>query len=362
MISEELRTYDLFIEKFKIDFGKKQLILKGLITQEEKDRLINIAANEIIEEAIDNLYIKFEEFSKHNKISVIANEKNKITVKTKKGKYTLSGESTEEFPAPEEKEDLNKIEFNNINFRKYLSTTIHAASTDDLRKNMAGILLDIRGKDIRMVATDGFRLCKYTTQKAKHKISKSEKVIIPHKTCSLILKLSEGEKSVIEFDSSMIKVIFDSTEIFSKLIDENFPNYETVIPKDNDKILKINRRDFQESLERIKIFADESTHRIKLEIKNSELNIKADNPEKGAEGEDSLDCSFIKNDSQDADFDAEPFNIAFNAGYLLECIKQINTDDVIFSFSTTSKASIATPSEQEGDEEYMELVMPVRVG
>ena len=127
-------------------------------------------------------------------------------------------------------------------------------------------------------------------------------------------------------------------------------------------MLKINKRDLQSSLERIKIFADETTKRIKFEIRNTALLIKADNPEKGAEGEETIDCVFVKNDAQDYDFDAEPFVIAFNAGYLLDCIKQIETDDVNFSFSTTSKASIATPTEQEDGEDYMELVMPVRVG
>jgi DNA polymerase III sliding clamp (beta) subunit (PCNA family) len=88
--------------------------------------------------------------------------------------------------------------------------------------------------------------------------------------------------------------------------------------------------------------------------------IKADNPEIGAEGEETLDSSFVSNEKE-IDFDKEPFNVAFNISYLLDCLAQIETPDVMFSFLTPSKASIAKPTEQLPDEDFMELIMPVRV-
>jgi DNA polymerase III sliding clamp (beta) subunit (PCNA family) len=88
--------------------------------------------------------------------------------------------------------------------------------------------------------------------------------------------------------------------------------------------------------------------------------IMADNPEIGAEGEETLDCSFIS-EEKEVDFDKESFNVAFNISYLLDCLAQIETSDVIFSFLTPSKASIAKPTEQLQNEDFMELIMPVRV-
>ena len=92
------------------------------------------------------------------------------------------------------------------------------------------------------------------------------------------------------------------------------------------------------------------------------MTVKADNPEIGSEGEETIDIEFIENDSGEEDYSKNPFVIAFNAGYLLDCVSQIDTDEVLFSFSSPSKATIAHPSEQEENENFMELVMPVRIG
>jgi DNA polymerase-3 subunit beta len=226
---------------------------------------------------------------------------------------------------------------------------------------MTGVLLDIRPNEIRFVATDGFRLSKTIRQNFKHNIAKEEKLIIPKKTCQTVLRMLKNENAKLEFDQSMIKLSFDNTEIYSKLIDDTFPNYETVIPKENDKKLKINTKEFYGTVDRVKTLSDESSHRVRLEIKTNELIVKADNPEKGAEGLEIIDCYFVKIDSQDFDFNKEPFNVAFNAKYLLECIRQIETDELLMSFSSAAKASIATPTEYDKDEDYMELIMPVRV-
>ena len=176
----------------------------------------------------------------------------------------------------------------------------------------------------------------------------------------MILKLCNDEESLIEFDNTMIKVTLGNIEIFSKLIDDTFPNYETVIPKENDKKLEINKNELANALRRASIFADVVTKRVRLEIKNNTVIIRADNPEIGAEGEESIEANFI-GESGDTDFNAEPFIVAFNVSYLLDCLVQMETPEVIFSFNTPAKASIIRPTEQLPNEDIMELIMPVRV-
>ncbi|HLT24908.1 MAG TPA: DNA polymerase III subunit beta [Ignavibacteria bacterium] len=295
-------------------------------------------------------------------LKIESNDKNKLTIKTKKGKYTLPGEAADEFPAPEERDDFSKIELDGSVLRRFIGKVIHAVNNDDLRRNMAGILFDIKSDELRLVATDGFRLGKIIKSDFKHQGIPQTHMIVPTKTCQLYLRLNSNNDSTMEFDNNILKMSFDGTEIFSKLIDDTFPNYESVIPKENDKVLKVQKSDIQSSLKRAEIVADVITKRVKLEIKDKTMTIKADNPEIGSEGEETIDIEFIENDAGNEDFSKNPFVIAFNAGYLLDCVSQIETDEILLSFSSPSKATIANPSAQEENENFMELVMPVRIG
>jgi len=294
-------------------------------------------------------------------LTVEVNDKNRITIKTTNGKYTMGGEPAEDFPTPEEKNDLNKLELEGHTMRRCLSKIIHAVNTDELRRNMAGILLDLNKNELKFVATDGFRLGKIIKDDFKGQSEVEEKIIIPLKTSNLILRLNNNDETVIEFDEKDLKISFSGIEIFSKLIDDTFPSYENVIPNDNDKILKIKKNDLSNSLKRALLFADVITKRVRLEIMNNSLLIKADNPEIGSEGEETIECNFVSNNGGE-DFDKKPFLIAFNAGYLLDAVSQMETEEINISFGSPSKAAIITPSKQHANENFIELIMPVRVG
>ncbi|HMS34721.1 MAG TPA: DNA polymerase III subunit beta [Ignavibacteria bacterium] len=295
------------------------------------------------------------------KLDIDVNDKNRITIKTKNGKYTIGGEPSDDFPVPEEKSDMHKLEFDGHTLRRCLSKVIHAVNTDELRRNMSGVLLDVKKNELKFVATDGFRLGKIIKDDFELSADVEEKIIIPLKTSNMVLRLNNGNDSVIEFDENDLKVSFGDVEIYSKLIDDTFPSYENVIPADNDKILKINKNELCDSLRRALIFADVITKRVRLEITNKNMIIKADNPEIGSEGEETIESNFVSN-SGDEDFDKTPFVIAFNAGYLLDAVSQMETDEINISFGSPSKAAITTPSEQKPNENFIELIMPVRVG
>jgi DNA polymerase III subunit beta len=357
---------------FKEYFGLDQknefeaLIDKEIIFVEttENDKIDSPA--QYLKSTINELYKKHIEFLTESgiKLKIEADEKNKVTVYFMKGKhknkYSLFGEGIEDFPMPEEKNELNKFEIGPSILRRFLTKVRHSVKYDEIRRNMAGVFFDIRKDELRFVATDGFRLSKIVSKKFSHKNPTDDHFIVPLKTCEMVIRLNNNEPAIVEYDNTLIKITFGNIVVFSKLIDDTFPNYETVIPKDNDKMLKVSKIEFQNALRRALIFADVITKRVKCEIKNDSLIIKADNPEIGAEGEETLDGSFIC-DEKDTNFDKEPFNVAFNIGYLLDCLAQIETPEVIFSFQTPSKASIAKPTEQMQNEDFMELIMPVRV-
>lgn len=295
-------------------------------------------------------------------LTIESDEKNRLTIKTRKGKFTLPGESSEDFPEPEIKDFASSITIDGGTLRSFISKVVHAANTDEIRRNMAGILFEVNGDELRVVATDGFRLGKIVKTGFDHKDTSDMKMIIPNKTCNLFLRLNHNNDCEVSYDESYVRFKFGDTEIFSKLIDDTFPNYDSVIPKDNDKTLKVLKKDLIDSLRRAEVIADPITKRVKFEINSSSLRINSDNPEIGAEAEESLECEFAANDGSE-NFDDEPFSIAFNAKYILECLQQIESNEIRFTFNTASKATIAYPTEQSDDTvDYMELVMPVRMG
>ncbi len=296
----------------------------------------------------DKIKIKFE-----------SNDKHKITINSKNGKYQFFGEPVEDYPLPDDREELSKLEMEGAQLRRFLQKVKHSVKNDEIRRNMAGVFMDLRKNELRFVATDGFRLSKVITGDYTHENGKDDNFILPVKTVDLIPKLITDGKVKIEFDDVMIKFTFDGVIVYSKLIDDTFPNYESVIPKDNDKKLLINRYEILSALRRASIFTDKVTMRVKFEITDNELTIKSDNPEIGGEGEETLDCDFKTNAGDEI---SDTFAIAFNVTYLLDCLTQVETDDIVITFSSPSKASIILPVGSDSGEDYMELIMPVRVG
>ncbi|MBN1634290.1 MAG: DNA polymerase III subunit beta [Ignavibacteria bacterium] len=382
LLNEGSKLSNIFKDKLRYLNFEQKLIHKGFLSLEDKESIIEeigrnqelyvnegrhdlASANELFKNKIEELFDKSEKLAakmySKKKLTIETNEKNRVNITSTNGKYSLVGETPEDYPVFEEKGELNSFALNGSILKQFINKVKHAAEEDDIKRNMAGILFDIRKEDLRLVATDGFRLGKIILKEFKNESQKDDKFIVPLKTSELILKLVESSDVKIEYDETILKMTTDTIEIFSKLVDDTFPNYETVIPQNNDKQLKVAKLDFTNSLKRASIFVDPPTKRVKFEIKNSVMMIKADNPEIGGEGEEVIDCRFISLDNNEADYDKEPYVISFNVFYLLETLNVIHSPDIIMTFSNPSKAAIIMPSEQPDNEEYTELVMPVRV-
>lgn len=380
MLSGEGLVPELNLYAIKYDKNKEVLEYKGSLPEETfegvkeefrlfKDKIGTLKSSELktqfneLEKAVKELgKVAVATFTKNTdklKIKFESNDKFKITVNSKNGKYSFFGEPADEFPLPQDKPDMSRINISGAKFKKFLQKVKHSVKNDEIRRNMAGVFIDLRKTELRFVATDGFRLSKVITSDFSHTNSKDENFILPIKTVDLLPKVVSDSNIILEFDNVMIKCMIDNFHVYSKLIDDTFPNYESVIPQDNDKKLLLNRYDLISALRRAIIFTDSVTKKIKLEIISGELRIKSDNPEIGGEGEETLNCDFKTNNGDDI---TDDFSIAFNVSYLLDCLSQIETDEVMFTFSAPAKASILLPVGSLSEESYMELIMPVRVG
>lgn len=290
----------------------------------------------------------------------------KTIIKTKGGKWTITGEDPNDFPMPAEVEDSKEIDISEVLISRYLPKAIHAASSDELRRSMNGVYFEIKKGEFKVVSTDGHRLVKIVNNNFEYNDDKTN-MLVPIKTCQLMTRLfkskgsAEGEqdgenisnmqKVQIFFSNEFLKCSFSNITIFSKIIDDTFPNYESVIPSDNEKILKVAKNSLIGAVKRSIILSDQVTNKTSFSISGNELKVRAANNEYGTDADESMDCTFTESDE---------FEIAFNGKYLLEAIQHFECDELLFDFSTPLKASIIRPSEQKENEDLMMLVMPVR--
>lgn len=299
----------------------------------------------------------------------------KLSIKAKGGRWSITGEDPNDFPLSAEIESPKQIQIENILLSKYLSKAIHAASHDELRRSMNGVFFEIKTGEFRVVSTDGHRLVKIIKKNFGYEGDKLT-MLVPIKTCQMITRLFRGSSRAVEqkqdeeestemsevaaepgsmvtvyFSNEFLQCSYNNITITSRLIDDTFPNYESVIPTDNEKKLKTQRLPLIGSVKRSIIMSDQVTNRTSFNISGNELKVKSANNEFGTDSEENIECSFTED---------EEFEIAFNGKYLLDALQQFESEDILFDFSTPLKASILMPSEQAEDEEMMMLVMPVR--
>jgi DNA polymerase-3 subunit beta len=141
-----------------------------------------------------------------------------------------------------------------------------------------------------------------------------------------------------------------STEVFTRLIEGSYPNYEQVIPKDNDRIAMVDKKAFESAVRRMAVVASDQTHRIRLQFEQDRVHLNVLTPDLG-EGHDELELSF----------DGDGLEIGFNANYLLEVLRYMPTDEVKISLKAAERAATIEPSGDGEGLDYLCLVMPLRL-
>ncbi|MCW5520375.1 DNA polymerase III subunit beta [Aureitalea sp. L0-47] len=277
-------------------------------------------------------------------------DNNTVEISSNHGKYALAYASGEEFPNPVELKDPFSTTIQGDILATAISKTIFASGNDDLRPVMSGVFFQFSTESLTFVATDAHKLVKYS--RADVTANQTAEFIMPKKPLNLlkgILAASE-EDVIIEYNESNAKFSFDNTEMVCRLIDGKYPNYEAVIPKENPNRLTIDRTQFLNSVRRVSIFSNKTTHQIRLKCAGAELNISAEDIDYSNKAEERLTCDYQGDDMQ----------IGFNSRFLTEMLNNLTSDDVSLEMSLPNRAGILTPVDglDEGEEITM-LVMPV---
>lgn len=272
-----------------------------------------------------------------------------IEIISDNGRYKLSGENATDFPKVPTVSDDFTAEISTDVLSRAINNTIFATSNDELRPAMTGVYVSLGEKNSTFVATDGHRLVRY--RRADVKSENGSAIIIPRKALNLLKATlpSENTDVVLNFNLSNAYFKFGNIRMICRLIDERFPDYDNVIPTENHIKMTIGRADFLGALKRISIYANKTTHQVRLRITGSELQISAED----------LDFSNEANERLSCDHDGEDIEIGFNAKFLIEMLTNMNTERIRLTMSAPNKAGVILPAQQDSGEDILMLVMPV---
>ncbi|ULC60763.1 DNA polymerase III subunit beta [Flaviramulus sp. BrNp1-15] len=283
-------------------------------------------------------------------LTFVVEDNSTVEISSNHGKYALAYADGNEFPKAVALEDPSKTVVTGDVLATAISKTIFAAGNDDLRPVMSGVFFQFSTQGLTFVATDAHKLVKYTREDIK--ANQVAEFIMPKKPLTLlkgILAASEDDVT-IEYNESNAKFTFENSELICRLIDGKYPNYEAVIPKENPNKLVIDRNQFLNSVRRVSIFSNKTTHQIRLKIAGAELNISAEDIDYSNKAEERLTCDYQGDDMQ----------IGFNSRFLTEMLNNLSSDEVQLEMSMPNRAGILTPVDglDEGEQITM-LVMPV---
>jgi DNA polymerase III subunit beta len=272
-----------------------------------------------------------------------------IEIISDNGRYKLSGENATDFPkVPSVSNDFT-AEISTEVLARAINNTIFATSNDELRPAMTGVFVNLGEKNSTFVATDGHRLVRY--RRADVKSENGNSIIIPRKALNLLKATLPAENMEVSLNFNMSNAYFKfgNIKMICRLIDERFPDYDNVIPTQNNIQMTIERTDLLGALKRISIYANKTTHQVRLKITGSELQISAED----------LDFSNEANERLSCEHDGEDIEIGFNAKFLIEMLSNMDSDKIKLTMSAPNKAGVILPAEKDSSEDILMLVMPV---
>jgi len=281
----------------------------------------------------------------------VATRNDQIELRCGRSHFKLNGLPADEFPA------LPSVSFDEgwtvrgDDLHRLIHHTSFAVSTEESRPILNGVLWELRNGEMRMVATNGHRLARMTVPVGASTATSAD-LIVPPAALQQVQRLFRSEDDLtVAKSGNHLGFRSGGTEVYTRLIEGSYPNYEQVIPKDNDRVALVEKRTLESAVRRMAVVASDQTHRIRLAFENGRVHLNVLTPDLG-EGHDELEL----------DYQGGELEIGFNANYLLEVLRYMPTDEVRMAFKAPEQAATLEPV-TEGDDglDYLCLVMPLRL-
>jgi DNA polymerase-3 subunit beta len=287
-------------------------------------------------------------FSNQPLTFVIDSETFGIEMSSEMGNYKLAGQNADEFPKTPMLSSSSSTTFNGSILANAINKTLFASGNDELRPVMSGVFCELSAEQVTFVATDAHKLVKHTRTDLSS--DKTATFILPKKPLN-ILKNNIGDDDVkVEFNETNALFSLNNTTIICRLIDGKYPNYDAVIPKENPNKLTIETGVLLSSIKRVSIYANKTTHQIRLKIAGSDLQVTSEDLDFANKAEERLSCQYEGTDME----------IGFNSKFVIDMLNNIGAEKISLEMSAPNRAGIILPLDgtTEGENTLM-LVMPV---
>jgi DNA polymerase III subunit beta len=282
-----------------------------------------------------------------------------LTVGSKTGRFKFHCIRPEEFPARISVTPDVTLKIESRLLERMIRRTIYAVSTDETRPALNGALLQLVEGEMRFVATDGHRLARASVrQPGIGKTPLKGDIIVPLKALQHLQRLvaDVGEMVTVELSKNHARFTVGPTTLTTKLIEGPFPNYEQVLPKQNNKVLRAGRDELAQALDRVSIFSDSLTRQVKFSIAANKLRLIVQTPDQGE-----------ANEEIDVRYTSEDLDIGYNANYLLDILRTIDSEEIVMQLNTPVTAGLVVPGLKDeakaapSQEDLLCLVMPLRL-
>jgi DNA polymerase-3 subunit beta len=269
------------------------------------------------------------------------------------GKFNIMGQNAEDFPEQPQldEEGASSINVSHVALQKGIEKTLFATADDELRPVMNGIYVELTPDYMSFVASDAHKLVRYRRMDAKAEFESS--FILPKKPAGLLKNLLPKEEFdvKVEFDDKNAFFVLSNYKLICRLVEGNYPSYNSVIPTNNPNKMIIDRLNIFNTVKRVSVFSNAASNLIKLNINENQLIVSAQDIDFSISAVERLNC----------EYEGEEIEIGFKSTFLQEILSNISTSDVKVEMSDPTRAGLLLPAENEEDEDMLMLLMPMMI-
>jgi len=273
-----------------------------------------------------------------------------ITIATEEGNFKIAGQNADEYPKQPVIENPTSVTLDSGFLASAIHNTLLATGNDELRPVMSGVYCELNESGVTFVATDAHKLVRYRRTDIETGVDAS--FILPKKPLNQLKHslVDVDDRVKIEYNEKNAYFSLGHLQLFCRLIEGKYPNYEVVIPQDNPNKLIIDRIQIVNSLRRVGIYANQSTQQVRFKISGKELILSAEDVDFANEAKERLNCSY----------DGEDMEIGFSSRFMYELINNIEDEQILIEMSSPNRAGLIKPANPvDPNEDLLMLIMPV---
>jgi DNA polymerase III subunit beta len=277
-----------------------------------------------------------------------------IVISSENGKFSVVGQNGIDFPVLPVIKKEKKFSFviNADVMLAGITKTIFATADDELRPVMGGIFVEASADKVTFVASDAHKLVRY--QRTDAHADESSSFILPKKPASLlknILPKEEGPVSV-EYDDKNAFFILSDYKVVCRLVEGNYPNYNSVIPRNNPRKIAIDRVEFYNTLKRVSVFSNQASNLVKLQLTGNQMMVSAQDIDFSISAYERIKCLY----------EGEEMEIGFKSVFLLEILANLSSQDVMLELADPTRAGLILPAVSDNEsEDVLMLLMPMMI-